>query len=157
MRNRYRIAVLVLTLVLLVPAAALAMDGFKATLSGANENPPNPSPATGTGVFLFDGVNKLYYHISFSGLVAPQTASHIHRGAIAVNGPVIHNIGIGSPLDGIINLSAADVADLLGGNYYYNVHSTTYPGGEIRGQLGADPTPARASTWGRIKALYREK
>ena len=157
MRNRYRIAALLLTLLLLVPAAALAMDGYRASLSGANEVPANPSPATGTGIFLFDGVSKLYYHIEFSGLVAPQTASHIHKAAVGVNGPIIINIGVGSPLDGILNLTPANVTDLLGGVYYYNVHSTTYPGGEIRGQLVLDPTSTRSTTWGRIKALYKEK
>lgn len=42
------------------------------------------------------------------------------------------------------------------GKAYLNIHSTVYPGGEIRGFLtpGA-PTPATRQSWGRIKQLYR--
>jgi len=45
---------------------------------------------------------------------------------------------------------------LADGKAYLNIHSTQFPGGEIRGfyQLMA-PTPTRQETWGRIKSLYR--
>jgi hypothetical protein len=32
-------------------------------------------------------------------------------------------------------VTAAQVTQLKAGQYYVNVHSTTFPGGEIRGQL----------------------
>ncbi len=38
---------------------------------------------------------------------------------------------------------------------YLNIHSTVYTGGEIRGFLVLASTPAEASTWGRVRALYR--
>ena len=41
------------------------------------------------------------------------------------------------------------------GKAYLNIHSNVYGGGEIRGFLVLASTPAEASTWGRVRALYR--
>jgi hypothetical protein len=42
------------------------------------------------------------------------------------------------------------------GKAYLNIHSTSFGGGEIRGFLvPGGPTPTNASSWGRVKALYR--
>jgi hypothetical protein len=50
---------------------------------------------------------------------------------------------------------AALLAAIAAGKSYFNIHTTTVPGGEIRGFLQAfDPTPTLQSTWGRVKALY---
>jgi hypothetical protein len=51
---------------------------------------------------------------------------------------------------------AALFAAIAGGKAYLNIHTTAFPGGEIRGFLVPfDPTPTGSSTWGRIKSLYR--
>jgi len=51
---------------------------------------------------------------------------------------------------------AALFAAIAAGKAYLNIHSTVYPGGEIRGFLTVfDPTPTAGTTWGRIKSLYR--
>ena len=51
---------------------------------------------------------------------------------------------------------AALLAAIAADKAYLNIHSTTFGGGEIRGfLLPFDPTPTTASTWGRIKQLYR--
>jgi len=51
---------------------------------------------------------------------------------------------------------AALFAAIAAGKAYFNVHSTTNPGGEIRAFLQAfDPTPTAKSTWTRVKQLYR--
>jgi hypothetical protein len=42
------------------------------------------------------------------------------------------------------------------GKAYLNIHSTVYAGGEIRGFLHpVDATPTSATSWGRLKALYK--
>lgn len=41
------------------------------------------------------------------------------------------------------------------GKAYLNIHSTSFPGGEIRSFLIPAPTPTAQSTWGGVKALYR--
>ena len=40
---------------------------------------------------------------------------------------------------------AANVADLLAGNTYLNLHTATFPAGEIRDQL--TPVPVPAAVW----------
>ena len=49
---------------------------------------------------------------------------------------------------------AALVSAIAAGKAYLNVHSQTFPGGEIRGFLAA-PVPTEVLTWGFIKASRR--
>ncbi|MGQ2979031.1 MAG: CHRD domain-containing protein, partial [Polaromonas sp.] len=39
------------------------------------------------------------------------------------------------PMSGQATLTAAQMADLLAGKWYANIHTARYPGGEIRGQM----------------------
>ena len=55
----------------------------------------------------------------------------------------------------VAGVTATDVTSLNAGNFYGNVHSPSAPGGEIRGQLGSQPTPTTSTTWGRVKRLFR--
>jgi hypothetical protein len=51
---------------------------------------------------------------------------------------------------------AALLAAIAAGKAYFNIHTTSVPGGEIRGfLLSFDPTPTEARTWTRVKALFR--
>jgi hypothetical protein len=119
-----------------------ATTTFKATLNAASEVPPNQSPATGTATVTLDSAtNAITWSGSFSGLTGPATAAHIHGPA-----PVGKNAGVilwlstkgspfSSPFEGKGELTAAQAADLMAGNYYVNIHTAANPGGEIRGQL----------------------
>ena len=49
---------------------------------------------------------------------------------------------------------AALLQALAEGRAYFNVHSDTYPGGEIRGFL-TNSIPVEDTTWGKVKSLYR--
>ncbi|MFN0151844.1 MAG: CHRD domain-containing protein [bacterium] len=137
--------------------AAAAVINLTATLEGTQEVPPNASPATGTAVMVLDtDANTLDYNVTFSGLTAPQTNAHFHGPAApGVNAPVRFGIGVGSPNIGVWNLTDADETMILDGLVYVNVHTTAFPGGEIRGQVGIAPNATEASTWGQIKSLYR--
>jgi hypothetical protein len=55
----------------------------------------------------------------------------------------------------VTGITATDVTNLNNGQFYVNVHSTTFPGGELRGQLGSQPVPTMKTTWNRVKTLYR--
>ncbi|MBK5278023.1 MAG: CHRD domain-containing protein [Bacteroidia bacterium] len=110
---------------------------FKATLSGANERPnPNTSTATGSATLTYNDESNIFtIVITYSGMTA--TASHIHKGEPSVAGGVVFPF---SPVTSPINytsvaLTEAQEADLRAGLYYVNVHSSTFTGGEIRGQL----------------------
>jgi hypothetical protein len=66
-------------LLLCIGAAHATVITYSATLSGAKEDPQNASPATGqTTVLVDDATNMMTVNVSFSGLTAPTTASHIH-------------------------------------------------------------------------------
>jgi hypothetical protein len=66
------------SLVLLAPAHAVPIT-FEANLTGADENPSNSSPGTGfTTVVTDPAASTLHVDVTFSGLEAGTTASHIH-------------------------------------------------------------------------------
>ena len=51
---------------------------------------------------------------------------------------------------------AALLSGIAAGKAYFNVHTQSVPGGEIRGFLQPfDPTPTAKSSWARVKSLYR--
>lgn len=110
---------------------------FKAVINGASETPPNASTATGTATLTYNTDTKMFsIVVNFSGITA--TASHIHKGASGVPGNVI--FGFTPPITSPINYTSAVLdstqnADLNSNLYYVNIHSTEFPGGEIRGQL----------------------
>lgn len=118
-----------------------ASNCFGVTLSGRNEIPQNSSAASGRGGFWLtttlsgtQTINNLYYMIYSTGIMTP-TAQHIHRGGALVNGAVVAPLVAGEPKFGTVQLSADDLALLRGGMLYTNLHSETYPNGEIRGQM----------------------
>lgn len=167
MHLRYSIiAALASALVLGGAGASLATTfSYIATLSGLQEVPPNASPATGSAFLVYDdAANALTTSITFSGLTAGVTASHIHGPAApGVAAGVVHGFAStplgatsGSYNDVWTGLTAAQVGNLNGSLLYVNLHNQNFPGGEIRGQIIPESaTPARAVTWGKIKALYR--
>src|SRR5256885_11707314 len=77
--------------------------------------------------------------VTFSGLSANATASHIHQGATGVAGGVIVPLTLGTNIATAPQtapaLTATQFAALIAGNLYFNVHSTAHTGGEIRGQI----------------------
>lgn len=110
---------------------------FLATISGSSETPVNASTATGTATLTFNKDTKIFtVVVTYSGVTA--TNAHIHKGEVGVAGGVI--FGFTAPLTSPINytsvaLDASQEADLNANSYYVNIHSTAFPGGEIRGQL----------------------
>lgn len=110
---------------------------FTATMNGANERPtPNSSSATGTATLTFNTETKIFtLVVTFNGLTA--TNGHIHKGAVDASGGVVFPFtSFTSPINYTsVALTTDQEADLNAGLYYVNLHSSAYPGGEIRGQL----------------------
>lgn len=112
---------------------------FTSTLNGASEVPADTSKATGMGTFKYDkSTYMLSGTVTFSGMTA--TASHIHKGAVGVAGPVVFPLDVTAPVTSPITLAptlldSTQRADLMNGLYYVNLHSEAFPNGEIRGQL----------------------
>jgi len=164
MKLIYRVALLSSALLVIAASGTRADTGFIAHLNGTTESPPNASPATGTCVMVLNNAQtELTYNLSFSGLTSAQTAAHFHNDDLAnpsPNGAVVRGIGVGSPISGIWKntdaqpLTPALVIELFAGRIYVNVHTSNFPGGEIRGNVVQDPTPTLNTTWGRVKSLY---
>ena len=111
---------------------------FLATINGASEVPVNSSMAAGTASFTYNTTTYILTGtVTFSGITA--TGAHIHKGAAGVSGDVIFPLGsapVTSPISFTsVALNATQRADLMANLYYVNIHSTAFPGGEIRGQL----------------------
>ncbi len=112
--------------------------GLTAALNGANEVPANTSAATGTATGSYDKVSKVItLTVSYAGVAANNM--HIHKGPAGVAGGVIFPLGRApytSPMTFTTpSLSVAQEDSLMNKLYYVNVHSATFPAGEIRGQL----------------------
>jgi len=61
------------------PLAQANIITFAASLSGANEAPPNASPGTGFAMVTIDDIlNTMSVQVSFSGLLGTTTSAHIH-------------------------------------------------------------------------------
>ena len=111
---------------------------FTATLNGAQETPPNNSTATGRATLLLSPDEKTArVSLTFAGLSATQTDAHIHGPAgPGTSAPPVFPLPLGQISDFQITLTPAQVQDLKNGLFYVNVHSSSFPAGEIRGQFG---------------------
>jgi hypothetical protein len=133
-----------------------------ASLDAAQEVPPTASTGTGTGAVSFDDVsNLLSWDISFSGLTGPAVGAHFHGPAApGANAGIQVDIGtvsgLISPMSGSATITDDQETQLLSGLWYINIHTGTYPDGEIRGQVQVVPVPAAA--WlmlGGLAGLWR--
>ena len=136
---------------------SLALPGelkihMNAVLQSANEVPATNSTATGLATFSYNaGAHRLYYRLEQTDVLS-VTAAHIHAGVAGANGPVIHSLCGGADLPacstlksagvitGAVTLTTSEELALLNGGLYVNIHSPTYPGGEIRGQILYPPS-----------------
>lgn len=113
------------------------------TLSGASEVPPVATGASGTATATTDGFG-LVVEGSFTGLTGDFAAGHIHAAPAGTNGGVVFPLVLvvdadqrGGTYTVETEMTEAQRASLLAGNFYVNIHSTVAPAGEIRGQFDA--------------------
>ena len=114
-----------------------------ADLSGEQEVPALDTNANGLAALTLDEAGSVVsIHVNTSGLI-DATGSHLHNAFGGTNGPV--EIGLtqdgGDPAHWSAEqqaLDAAQLAALLAGGTYINVHSPANAGGEVRGQVIPD-------------------
>lgn len=143
MQRLSRPAVAALAAAALLAACAMEAGSMKplhATLDSQQEVPPTSSTGTGAADFTLDpATRQLTWKVTYSGLTGPAGAAHIHGPAAAgANAGVVVNLapnGVGNPIQGMTVLTDAQVADLMAGRYYVNIHTAANKGGEIRGQI----------------------
>jgi hypothetical protein len=149
----------VASLSIMAPAAAVADNLFSATLAGDNEVPPINT--NGTATFSMNVGASITFTLTFDQLSTNLTMAHLHFAPTNVGGGVMIWLcgGGGQPacpvatsgtITGTITaanvtgpssqgISAGDLTSALEavgeGNAYCNMHTTKFPGGEIRGQV----------------------
>jgi hypothetical protein len=131
-------AIAALALAAAAPSARAETIKLRADLAGTKEIPPTDSAGKGIATLEYDTVKKqLVYTVAYNGLKAPATAAHIHgpAGPQTNAGIVLPFASPASPIKGQVTLTDAQAADLLAGRYYVNIHSSSHPSGEIRGQI----------------------
>jgi len=115
-----------------------------AAMSNANEVPPVQQSYAGAVALTFNPFanEACVYGANPIPVNDTITMSHIHTGAAGTNGPVVVNFGIN-----LVNTCTTSTAAILGvrangtgvlgnpTNHYYNIHTTSYPNGALRGQL----------------------
>jgi hypothetical protein len=179
MKGSRLIRVVVTPVCLLALASSVFQTGeaqelkLDATLIGFQEVPALLS--TGEGVFsatVDPSRTSITFTLTYSGLLADATQSHIHFGQRGVNGGVMiffcTNLTppagapvpqhcplregtvtgtvtaadvVGPAAQGVAPLSLDNVISAIqSGQIYANVHSTRWPGGEIRGQVKVSGT-----------------
>ncbi len=110
-----------------------------ATLYASAEVPPNDGKGSGTMEgSLNKDTNLLKWTVTYSGLSGAATMGHFHGPAVVgQNAPVAVPFtgSLASPIIGEATLTSAQVADLMAGKWYVNLHTAAHPGGEIRGQV----------------------
>jgi hypothetical protein len=137
--SRIGFALALLAALTLSGGASAARINFHATLNGASEVPPKTTKGTGDALATLDTATKvLTYTITFENLTGPASMGHFHGpAAVGVNAGIIVTFKdpVQSPIIGSATLTDAQIADLMAGKWYVNVHTAANPGGEVRGQM----------------------
>lgn len=113
---------------------------LKADLEPSSEVPPRVSHGHGALNATFDTSTKtLKWTATYESLSGPVTMAHFHGPApVGQNAKVqvpIDKNALASPIKGSATLTEQQVTDLMGGQWYFNVHTAQNPTGEIRGQV----------------------
>lgn len=139
-------------------SAHAAIHVYHCILDPRQETSAVASTAQGSGRFVIDtDANTVSYRIVYAGLVGTETAAHIHgsaTGAPGANSGVLTALPAGSPKVGVWSYTEAQEPMILQGRCYANIHTSSFGGGEIRGQIvpfnalldGGQEVPANAAT-----------
>ena len=115
-----------------------------ANANGSQMNPSTTSTSTGTLTGTYNArTNVWQYNISWTNLSATAGLVQVYGPAgVGVNASLLFPLSITTPgangnASGNITLTDAQETALLANNTYFTISSTTFPSGEIRGQITA--------------------
>jgi hypothetical protein len=131
---------------------------FNFTMNGASNVPPVTTNGIGSGTLVLSAnQTSATLTMSYANLTSPANLAHIHGPATTTQAAgIIFPLNINASTSGsnlvtnINGLTAQQVADLKNGLWYVNVHTNNFPGGEIRGQILATPSPSASPIPGDI-------
>lgn len=162
---------------LAAPASAGIILEFNFNLSGDQEVPANNSTSVGSAQLLYDpsdmtfDLDLMVFGIGLADLhgVGPNSSPvHMHLAPAGANGAIVVDLGffdafevdgqgirlqitnatLGGTMGGLTTDPAANEAALLAGNLYVNIHTMSFNGGEIRGQIPPVPAPGALALLG---------
>jgi Cu/Zn superoxide dismutase len=111
-------------------------------LLGSNEVPAVVTDAIGVATVTFnDTYTEATLNVTVSKLSSAFTGLHIHNGIAGENGPVLFDFTsnfVAGRCTATFTVSKEDVAAMIDGEYYLNVHTANHPNGELRGQLALE-------------------
>ena len=126
----------------------MTLKVYNVTLDGPMDGFGADSGVVGTGaatVTLNTVTGDVTVNGTFTGLTGPPTMAHIHGLATppATAGVIVtltatpnSTVNTTGTLTGAGTLNATNLAGMLNGQTYLNIHTTAHPGGEIRGNIG---------------------
>lgn len=141
------------------PAFAGSNRNFATHLSGGQEVQPVETRAEGQAIFMLSKDGQTLYYKLIAANIENVMMAHIHLAPKGVNGPIVvwlypsvpppmlipgrfsgvlaeGSITSGDLVGPLAGMSLGDLlAEMEAGNTYVNIHTTQYPGGEIRGQI----------------------
>ncbi|MBV9957802.1 MAG: CHRD domain-containing protein [Acidobacteria bacterium] len=142
MRRRFFLGFLSLAAVALLSCSAMAQQKFTAHLDPSQEVPSTASTGSGSCVVTLNAAEtSINVTCTYQGLTSALQADHIHGNAApGANAAVLINFGATGGTSGTFTLgplaiTPTQVASMRAHLFYINLHTTNFPGGEIRGQL----------------------
>ncbi|GLR15455.1 hypothetical protein GCM10007940_00700 [Portibacter lacus] len=115
---------------------------ISAKLSGSNEVPGVSTEALGVATITFtENYSMATLNATVNGLSSEFAGAHIHFAKPGENGDVVFNFTENyteGRIQSTFAVTRQDVERFITGDYYLNIHSENFPGGEIRGNLGLE-------------------
>lgn len=111
---------------------------FKSDLDGSQVVPAVSTPATGSAwLFLYEDLGAIRFGFTIADLQGNFTEARFNIGkpgeeGYSVQSIIVHNNSADDQWD---NIPDSVLAYLLAEDIYISIHSSTFPGGEIRGQV----------------------
>lgn len=134
--NRFLFSGVAIASLLFASSSFAAKTNYKAALAKSGGG-----GGTGVAALTYDDVTgKLCGTVTYQGLTGAPTNAHVHHVTDAFAPKTITLSA--SPLVVEITFSAADYAKVAAAETYVNIHTAANPGGEISGDIVADPQGA---------------
>jgi hypothetical protein len=164
MRNKFIMLLTLAMSALIFSTTASAQQKYSASLNNLQEVPTNNSGGRGScSITLNSTETQFTVNCTYANMSSAVVAGHIHdNGSVGVNGPVRFNFNLSGGTSGTIGpltfaVTPAQVADLRAKRWYVNIHTSNFPGGEIRGQVKITSTPFDIDGDGRTNiAVFRQ-
>jgi len=137
LKGTFRVLAVALAFSAMASANAATIQ-LRAWLNGAQEVPPVATAATGLAAVTYDTVTRqLSWNVSYGGLSSAINDAHFHGPTPAgFDAGITVGMTAGpSPIIGSATINATQATQLLSGQWYMNLRSNNFSGGEIRGQV----------------------